>query len=113
MKVLNPFNYEVSKGKVITQKSQTIPDQTMSIRTILDRYAKGLPVTGYKNPIYEDSDIDEVIQDPRKMDLAERQQFAKYAKEQSENIIRQYGKQTPTNNGGGDSKPSKERSEAE
>lgn len=90
MKVRNQFNYQITKGKNITMPSQTIPDQTMSIKTILERYSKGLPVSGYKAPIYEDGDIENYIPDPRRMDLAERQQFAKQAKQESKNIMENY-----------------------
>ena len=65
MKIRNSLNYIQERGKVFTEPSQTVPDQTMSIRTILDRYAKGLPTTGMKIPIYEDGDIDNYIPDPK------------------------------------------------
>jgi len=63
--------YEVNK-----QKSLTIPDQAMSIKEILNRYARGLDVEGFR-PIYDDEDItlDDYMPDPRKMDLAERQEY--------------------------------------
>lgn len=94
MKVTNQFNYEVTQGKKVTQVSQTVPDQTMPIRTILERYAKGLPVNGYKTPIYEDTDFDNYLPDPRTMDLAERQQLQKQAKEQYKQITEKYNKTT-------------------
>ena len=81
MKIRNSLNYIQERGKVFTEPSQTVPDQTMSIRTILDRYAKGLPTTGMKIPIYEDGDIDNYIPDPKTMDLAERQEYAKQARQ--------------------------------
>lgn len=90
MTIRNFMNYKEEKAKVFTQPSQTIPDQTMSLQTILERYAKGLPVGGMKNPIFEDSDIDDYIPDPKTMDLAERQQFAKNAKQESEYIMKNY-----------------------
>ncbi len=61
-------NYEVNN-----EPSQTIPDQTMSIRELLRRYASGLPLGGSKDPIYEGEDGDGV--DPRRLDLAERQEL--------------------------------------
>ena len=49
--------------------SLTIPDQTMSIKEILERYARGLPMDG-KVPIYEGDEGDGI--DPRRLDLSER-----------------------------------------
>lgn len=75
-------------GEVNTQPSLTIPDQTMSIRTILDRYAQGLPIQGEKaSPFYDTDEISEGI-DLRKMDLVDMQELASRNKE----IIGQYKK---------------------
>lgn len=58
------------------QKSLTVPDQAMSIKDILSRYARGLDVEGFK-PIYDDEEItlDDYLPNPLTMDLAERQQY--------------------------------------
>lgn len=62
--------------------SQTVPDQTMSIKEILDRYAKGLPLGGQRVPIYEP---DSNLPDPRKLDLADREALAEqYTQELTE-----------------------------
>lgn len=53
--------------------SVTIPDQSMSIKTIMERYARGLPATDVKTPIYHGED--EFFPDLSKMDLADRQTF--------------------------------------
>jgi hypothetical protein len=63
-----PKNYEVNN-----QPSQTIPDQTMSLKTILERYARGLPIEGqFKDPIYE-NDPDAMGIDIRSLDLVDRE----------------------------------------
>jgi len=49
--------------------SLTIPDQTLGIKEILQRYARGLPMDG-KVPIYEGDEGDGI--DPRRLDLSER-----------------------------------------
>ena len=49
----------------------TIPDQTMSIRTILERHSRGLPIDGIKVPIWDGEDND--LPDWRTLDLSERQ----------------------------------------
>lgn len=51
--------------------SLTVPDQTMSIQELLDRYAKGLPLDGQKVPIYRGDDDD--MPDLTHMDLADRE----------------------------------------
>ena len=56
------------------QPSLTIPDQTMSIRTILERHSRGLPIDGIKTPIYEGEEND--LPDWRRLDLAEREELA-------------------------------------
>lgn len=70
--------------KIFTMPSQTIPDQTLSIREILDRYARGLPLDA-KQPMWDENvDEDSFMPDPRRLDLAERQEFAENAKAELE-----------------------------
>jgi len=75
MKIRNILNYHTfdKKYEKNGQPSKTVPDQTMSIRELLRRYASGLPLGGSKEPIYEGEDGDGV--DPRYLDLAERQEL--------------------------------------
>lgn len=58
--------------------SMTIPDQTLSIRDIMRRFAAGLPIDGEKVPIYDGEDSD--MPDLKNMDLAERQEYIETAK---------------------------------
>jgi hypothetical protein len=84
MKVKNSINAnEFSKNyKVFTQPSLTIPDQTMSIKVILERYARGLPVGGRLDEYYDEEDD---LPNPFTLDLAERQEMAElYTKEINE-----------------------------
>ena len=69
-------NYETNN-----EPSLTIPDQTMTIREILTRFSRGLPVD-QKIPIYNESDSDEYFPDPRYMDLAERQELSEIFREE-------------------------------
>lgn len=55
-------------GETFTLPSLTIPDQTMDIREILNRYAQGLPIE-QKEPIFND---EEELPDWKKLDLSER-----------------------------------------
>jgi len=63
-------------GEVNNEPSETIPDQSMSIRTILDRYSRGLPISGERTPVWQQGDDYNDMPDPRTLDLAERQEYA-------------------------------------
>lgn len=69
-----------SSGEVNTLPSMTVPDQCLSIREILIRYAKGLPISA-SDPLYdgEDADFDDLLPDPARMDLEEREAFRNQA----------------------------------
>ncbi len=74
MKVKNSLNANTfdKKYKIFTQPSLTVPDQTMSIKTILERYARGLPVGGRLDDYYDEEDT---LPNPLTLDLAERQEL--------------------------------------
>jgi len=82
--VKNSLNYDYTEqqGEVNQLPSMTIPDQTMSIRTIVDRYSRGLPVSAF-TPVYEG---EEYIPDPRTLDLVERHEMAEAIKQEVESI---------------------------
>lgn len=86
---LHPCNYETNN-----QPSETIPDQTMSIRTILDRYARGLPTTGQLNGTYQEGDEFDDMPDPRILDLSERQEYKEIFKDELEGIKKKILKKT-------------------
>lgn len=74
MIVRTPFNAkEYNDNEVFTEPSQTVPDQALTIREILKRYASGQPLGGGREPIYEGEEGDGI--DPRTLDLAERQEL--------------------------------------
>lgn len=57
--------------------SCTIPDQTMSLRTLLERFTRGLPLpsaSGYGDPQYYGDDED-YMTDIRHLDLADREEI--------------------------------------
>lgn len=76
-----PKNY-----KVFTMPSETVPDQSLTIRQILDRYARGIPMDSKAQIWDENVDIDDIIPDPRRLDLSERQEFAEQAKVELEQV---------------------------
>lgn len=92
-KVKNSLNYDYNeqKGEVNTLPSMTIPDQTMSIRTIVDRYTKGLPVSAF-TPIYEGEDF--YMPDPKTLDLVDRAELLESAKQEVASIKSRQWKET-------------------
>jgi hypothetical protein len=75
MKVYSILNRPDDSGKTFTQPSLTVPDQTMSMRTMIERYAKGLPIGDGKEEIWDD-DIDQTMGiNPRTLDLVDIQEL--------------------------------------
>lgn len=83
-KVKTPLNYDFTEDsdiEIITSKSITIPDQTLSLSKILQRHARGLPTIG-REDIYHGDDT--FIPNMKTLDLAEQQQL----REQTAEFIR-------------------------
>lgn len=72
-RVRNTFNYVQPEGKKFTQPSQTVPDQTMSLRTIMQRYASGLPIGGIKEALWDDDVENTIGINPKTLDLVDLQ----------------------------------------
>jgi len=71
-----PKNY-----KSFSMPSETVPDQSLSMRQILDRYARGLPLD-VKTPIWEEDDELNPLPDVRTLDLTEKAEMLKKAKDE-------------------------------
>lgn len=69
------YNWEEQKYEENNQPSQTVPDQTMSIREIIDRYANGGIIERFEPYYGEEEDFNEMLPDTYKMDLAEKQNY--------------------------------------
>lgn len=85
------YNHLAELGELNNMPSMTVPDQTMSIKTLLERNARGLPLEGARVPLYDsdsskpDYDDPDHIPDPRYLDLAEREELReRYENEISE-----------------------------
>ena len=74
----------INKNEWNYKPSLTIPDQTMSIREILERHSRGLPIEGWREPIWDGEDND--LPDYRTLDLSERQELASLYKQELQNI---------------------------
>lgn len=75
---------EVRFGKV--RKTQTIPDQSLSIREIVRRYVRGIPVdVVQKQEVYIDqSDAD--LEKLSRMDFGEKAEYAEMLRQQSAQV---------------------------
>jgi len=58
-------------GEKFTQPSETIPDESLTVRQIYDRFAKGQPLNiGNRSEIYEDVDYEDAVH-PGETDLVD------------------------------------------
>lgn len=88
MNFKTPYNAVPSAGEVNTQPSKTIPDQSMSIREIMKRYASGLPLGGQRVPMYDEGEDDPFDgKDPRTFDLSEMHDMNAHAKKQLDDFV--------------------------
>ena len=74
----------------------------MSIKTIMERYAKGLPIANALSPIYEDDDMPSSGINPRTLDLVDIQELKRKNKEDIEyfqEVARTSSKKHRNNNG--------------
>lgn len=80
------YNYEEfpDAGEIIKGRSMTIPDQTLSVKELMERYARGLSLSGVKVPIYEGDE--EGMPDLEHLDLADRQLLLETAQQEIEDI---------------------------
>lgn len=75
--IRHQYNYDPGKAKRerFTKPSLTIPDETLSIREILDRFARGIPMENVaKIPVYDGDEMR--LPDVRTLDFAEIQTYA-------------------------------------
>lgn len=87
MKFKNHFNHsvdEVTNFEHPVGPSMTIPDQSMSIRTILERYARGIPFEDkVHTPFY---DGEEFVPNLKRMDLADIQELKEATDQQVKDL---------------------------
>lgn len=111
MKIRNVFNYnhDIERGEVNTLPSMTVPDGTMTVREIFDRYARGsfLPM---KEELWDD-DPEMELPDIHHMDLADRSALQESASIEIDQIKNRKddkkakdvpGEQSPKNDGEGE-----------
>lgn len=78
MKVYNTLNVHERKlpKKAFKKPSQTVPDQTMSMRELLERHAKGLGLENAKTAIYEEEGQQSSGINPKTLDLVDIQEIS-------------------------------------
>lgn len=85
MKFKTPYNAKEfpKKGEVNNMPSETLPEQSMTISEIYNRYARGLPLES-KVPIYQGEEQE--FPDLQHLDLAEREEIILQHKQELEEI---------------------------
>lgn len=74
------------QGRTITDKSVTVPDQSMTLKTIVERYARGLPVNvKAKNMVFSG---DEVANQFDNYDIEEMTEIMENGRRAKEDIAR-------------------------
>lgn len=64
------LNYEPSVGEINNQPSMTVPDQALSLKEILRRYASGQPLDGMREGWFDDEND---LPDLNTLDFADRE----------------------------------------
>ena len=83
MNIKNRANYAPTPGKIFTEPSMTVPDQSMSMKTIMERFAKGLPLPDQKVELY-DEESDGIR--PQLLDLVDLQEMKMYNTEKIKDL---------------------------
>lgn len=88
------INFSQSEGEVNVGPSMTIPDQSLTVQQIMERFARGLPlgVHDYSSEYDEDDDLP----DPRTLDLAELAELRDQYRAEINSITEEFNRrQTP------------------
>ena len=86
MNIIHKHNYSPPTGQVFTQPSKTIPDHTMTIRELADRFARGLPLNGTAStPVYlGDTDVPNTAH----MDLADKEDYLNEIRDKYNDLVK-------------------------
>lgn len=74
-------NYEVN-----TMPSKTIPDMTMGIREVFERFRRGQPLSGGKEPMYYDEEVLDRSEFQR-LDLSEQHDILEAARKRTQRTM--------------------------
>lgn len=83
------LNARPSEGRVFTQKSKTVPDDTLSIRQILDNFSRGNTTGAYE---VSGAEFDELnhYPDVKTLDLVERHELIEDLTEEKLTLGKKY-----------------------
>ena len=88
MKFRNAYTKSKYTGKKMSQEVNTIPDQNLSIRELLDRHSRGLPLGASQNQgEYFDTEI------PRYDDLVDMMEHKKQLVQEHKDLTKQIEKE--------------------
>lgn len=93
------YNHEEQHGEINLFPSLTVPDQALSLREIIRRYAQGIPMDIGKIPVFDEEND---LPDFRKMDLAEREEWRQKFQEELDNFRRSHQGAKPSGIAQGD-----------
>lgn len=75
------YNSLPEAGEINLKPSKTIPDQSLSVKEIMTRYAQGLPISGQKVAVYNDGDEEEnVPANWATLDISEKHDYIEHQK---------------------------------
>lgn len=94
-KLTNWLNYAETgpELEINTEPSQTQPDEVLSIKEMLTRHVRGLPVDGGKEGVYYPEEMG-YIPDLRTLDLTEIQDYQEHYQKESKRIQKELDERT-------------------
>lgn len=109
----NAMNYDWTAQRYEEGSDElvTVPGQSLSIQEIIRRFANGLPLGGFRQPIFDEDDD---TPDLRKLDLAEREEYKRHYQAELKDIHEKWAQANkpplppspePKNDDSGDSSP--------
>lgn len=81
MKIRNASNFKLTPADVESGGglSMTVPDESMSVRTILEKFSRGMDPGLSKDPVYGDENFDSPdMEKLRDSDLVDKEEFAQH-----------------------------------
>lgn len=92
VKIKSHYTDNKTKGEANNKPSKTKPDESMTVREIINRTQKGLPVTGVKVPMYNETE-EGIMPDLRNMDISEIYELKQRIKRKEDEIRKSLQKQ--------------------
>lgn len=88
------YDYTQHKGKVFTEPTLTVPDQAMTVREILERYASGMPLDGQAGEPFYDEESEGI--NLKTLDLSERAELLDNYRKMREEALRRQTREEKT-----------------